>query len=93
MDLLVDDFAEQLQQLVTQGWVITEYGRYDPTRVVGLTPTGKAFTLDADGTTITITVAGRTRTVTVAGEDAWMRGADTVAAWQQAYNLLPVSQR
>ena len=92
MDLLYDNFADNLGALTASGWVITEYGRYDPTYVVGLTPTGKTFRLDCVGNTITVTVATRTRTLTRA-KDSWMQGADTVAAWLAAYNALPVNQR
>jgi hypothetical protein len=92
VDLLVDDFSEAIRPLLASGWVITEYGRYDPTYVVGLTPTGKTFRLDAVGDVVTIQVATRTRSVNVA-KDAWMQGSTTIEAWLTAYNALPANQR
>lgn len=92
MDLRYDNFADQLPTLISQGWVITEYGRYDPTYVVGLTPSGRSFRLDCAGNVVTITVAGRTRTVNIA-KDSWMQGNDTVARWLQAWQALPANQR
>ena len=92
MDLLYDNFADNLPALIAAGWVITEYGRYDPTYVVGLTPTGKTFRLDAAGDVVTIQVAGRTRSVNVA-KDSWMQGDTTIEKWLAAYNALPVNQR
>ena len=92
MDLLYDNFADNLGALTAAGWVITEYGRYDPTYVVGITPTGKTFRLDAVGDVVTLRVATRTRTVNVA-KDAWMQGDKTIEKWLAAYNALPANQR
>lgn len=92
MTLLVDNFAEQLGALTVGGWVITEYSRYDPTVVVGVTPTGKAFRLECVGDAATITVAGRTKTVARAKE-LWEQGDLTVSLWLASYNSLPASQR
>ena len=92
MDLLYDNFADGIPALIAVGWVITEYGRYDPTYVVGVTPTGKSFRLDAAGDVVTTRVATRTRTLNLA-KDAWMQGDTTIQAWLDAYNALPANQR
>ena len=58
MSLLVDTWSDEVAILVAQGWVITEYSRYDPTHAVGITPTGKAVTLSVVDGVCTITIAG-----------------------------------
>jgi hypothetical protein len=42
LTLLVDTWSEAMAQLLAQGWVITEFSRYDPTHIVGITPSGRA---------------------------------------------------
>ena len=59
MSLLVDTWADEVAFLQSQGWVITEYSRYDPTHATGVTPTGKAFTLSVVDGVCTITIAGK----------------------------------
>ena len=90
--LLIDDWSDAYDLLVASGWIITEYSRYDPTHVVGLTPNGRAFTLDCVENTVTITVAGRTRTITIAKEN-WLQGMATRSRLLEAWQQLPVSQR
>jgi len=93
MTLLVDTFWEQVQARLTPvGWVITEGSRYDPTHIVGVTPSGRAFTLDCVDGTVTITIAGRTRSLTLA-RTAWEPGDATVDAMIAARDLLPANQR
>lgn len=93
MTLLRDIFYEQAQtRLEATGWVFTLVQRYDPTRIEGLTPTGRAFTATFVDSTITVAVAGRVRTITRI-RALWEPGDATVQALLDAWNLLPVSQR
>jgi hypothetical protein len=92
MVLLRDVFDEQLPALEAAGWVIESYTRYQVTHVEGFTPSGKAFTLHAEGSVVTITVAGRTKTLNVA-QSSWEPAAGLVAAWTAAHRLFPVNQR
>lgn len=90
--MLRDDFAERLAALTAAGWIVTDYARYDPTHVVGLTPSGKTFTLHAEAGTVTIDVAGRTKTVNVA-KATWEPAEGLIQAWLSAHQALPVNQR
>lgn len=92
MSLQVDDWSSAQALLEADGWIIAEYSRYDPTHVVGLTPNGRAFTLDCVGDTITVTVAGRTRTLTVAKAN-WLQGMATRTRLLEAWQQLPANQR
>ena len=93
MTLLLDTFTDEVRaRLTANGWVITDYSRYDPTHIVGLTPTGRAFTFDASGNTVTVTIAGRTRTATRT-KDQWERGDLVVTALTDLRSLLPVNQQ
>lgn len=93
MALLVDTFWDQAQtRLIANGWVLLNVSRYDPTHVDGLTPTGKAFTLDAIDSVINLTIAGRTRTVNRA-KALWEPGDAAVQGIIDARNAFPVSQR
>ncbi len=59
MTLQRDRFDGTLKSLTDQGWVITEIKRYDPTVFSGTTPTGRSFTLTAQGTNANLTIANR----------------------------------
>ena len=92
MTLLLDTFWDHVPQLQSEGWVLTDMSRYDPTRIVGITPTGKAFTATLVDNLVTVTVAGRERTTT-RDRAVWEPGDATVAAFRETYEKLPVSQR
>lgn len=92
MSLLFDDFDQRLGPLVAAGWVILDVHRYDPTRISGLTPTGKTFTIDMTGSTVTFTIAGNTRTRTVP-KATWEPAAGCVDAWTAGYAAFPAGQR
>lgn len=92
MTLMIDNFSEQLAGLRAAGWVITEFSRYDPTHITGLTPSGKVFTLDAAGSQVSITVAGNTRNVNIA-KVQWEQGDLLVEKWLAAHQALPAGQR
>ena len=93
MSLQRDNFWEEFERvLIPKGWVLVDGTRYDPTVINGVTPGGRSFTLVAQDDTITLTVAGRTRTVTRIKEQ-WEDGSLTVAAMEEALNLLPANQR
>lgn len=90
--LLVDEWSTHQAALVAAGWVFTEVSRYDPTVIVGLTPSGKAFNALLSGTTVSLTIAGNTRTLTVA-KLSWLDGADTRTALQNLRASFPGNQR
>ncbi len=93
MTLQRDMFYEQAEAvLVPAGWVLNEISRYDPTSIVGVTPSGKAFTFTLAGNTVTLTIAGNTRTRTVA-KTTWEPGDATVAALNTSRNAFPANQR
>jgi hypothetical protein len=92
--MLRDRFWEEVNTRMTAtGWLILNGSRYDPTHLDGLTPSGKAFTLDItrDGGT-TMTVAGRSRSGQITAtqrED----GAEAVTAILSTWERLPETQR
>jgi hypothetical protein len=92
MSLMVDNWCDAVTALTSAGWVITEFSRYDPTHVVGITPSGRAFTFHAEGNTITVTVAGRQRQRTIS-RDLWEQGNLCREALLAAWSDLPVNQR
>lgn len=59
-------WSDLRSKMEATGWVITDCHRYDPTIILGLTPTGKTFefTLTRDNVA-SITIANRNRTRTV----------------------------
>lgn len=93
MPLLVDTFyTEANPRLIAAGWVFTDVSRYDPTSIVGVTPSGKAFSFLAAGNNVSITVAGNTRNATVS-KALWEPGDATVTRFLQVWNALPPGQR
>ena len=94
MTVLRDTFCDEMSsRLLATGWVVLGYHRYEPTTLVGLTPTGRTFTfaLTPDGE-VTITVAGRTwtRSITPGTHE---NGAIAVTAILDVWEQLPVNQR
>ena len=76
MSLLVDTWSDEVAVLASQGWVVTEYSRYDPTHAIGITPTGKAFTLSVVDGVCTVTIAGNVETRTESGGRTQWEPAD-----------------
>ena len=87
-----DSFGLDSQVLHTAGWVVESYSRYDPTVIVGLTPTGKVFNARLDGDTVSLTIAGNTRTRTVP-KATWLPGNATVQALLGVLGDFPAPQR
>lgn len=90
--LLRDTFWDVVPQLDAEGFVFTSLSRYDPTRMEGLTPAGKAFTLLMQDRTITMTIAGRTKTLT-RETPQWEDGDLTIQAFRDVYGMFPRSQQ
>lgn len=90
--LEMDDFYDNLPLLTAAGWTITEIVRYDPTRLAGLTPSGKAFSVDMVDGVITVTIAGNARTINRA-KTAWLDGPGTRQALLDARAAFPANQR
>lgn len=87
--LLRDTFSEiTVPQLEADGWVITNFTRYDPTHVEGVTPNGRAFTADLIGDQVTITIVGRTATRTIP-KATWESGEGTRSALVSVRGDLP----
>lgn len=99
MTLQVDRFSDEIATLISQGWVITDYNRYDPTTMAGLTPSGKAFTASAvrqgaSGALVTLTIAGNTRTTSLASWDVDCEPSDkTAQQLRVTYLKFPAGQR
>jgi len=94
MSLLIDTFwTEASTRLAQAGWIITEGTRYDPTHVIGVTPTGKAFALDIVDGVVTVTVAGRTRSTTIASREDWEDGTKSVELLLATHASFPANQR
>lgn len=90
--LLVDEWAAAQVALVALGWVFTTVSRYDPTSLVGITPSGKAFTATLAGTTATLTIAGNTQSLTVA-KLLWLDGPGSSQALRDLRAAFPAAQR
>ena len=93
MTLLLDTFwTEAINRLAPAGWTIVSGNRYDPTHIEGVTPSGRAFTLDCIEGVITLNIAGRTKTIS-RSRDAWESGTATIDAMIEARSLFPANQR
>ena len=84
MSLLVDTWSDEVATLTAQGWVITEWSRYDPTHAIGITPTGKAFTLSVVDGVCTVTIAGNVETRIESGGRTQWEPADLTRALIEA---------
>ena len=93
MTLLVDTWSAEVATLTAQGWVITEWSRYDPTHAIGITPTGKAITLSVVDGVCTITIAGNTRTLTESQRANWEPADKTRDLIERTYRRFPANQR
>lgn len=90
--LEIDDFMDKISDLVANGWIFTNISRYDPTVIVGITPSGKAFNVTLSGTTVTLVIAGNTKVINVAKAN-WLHGQGTIDALVNARSAFPAGQR
>lgn len=90
--LPVDTFSARCDELIAAGWTFTNYQRYDPTNLDGITPSGKTVTIRMSNNSVVITVAGNSRTLTRA-KSQWLDPNLCKQAILDAYALLPAGQR
>jgi hypothetical protein len=90
--VLVDTFYDRISDFADDGWDFLSIQRYDPTVIVGTTPSGKPFTFRCEGSTVSLTINGTTRSV-VRSRELWVDGATTRAVFDEVYARIPTALR